>query len=141
MEKTLLSVCFSGAIYIHLREFFPKMMTFSSFFVYILAMEDQFWDRVKRLMKSHKISQKDFARYLDIPIRTFWGWIHRDCIPDASRACRIAQALGVTVEYLVMGTDDFNAEDRMHRTFERKSAAEEIRKLTLKIEEQADRLK
>ena len=104
-------------------------------------MEDNFWARVKQLIKYHKIKQKDFAQYIDVPIRTFWGWIYRDCIPDAARACAIAQALGVTVEYLVMGRDDINADDRMQRTFERKSAAGEIKKLVLKIGEQTDRLK
>ena len=104
-------------------------------------MEDQFWTRVKRLLKSHRISQENFARYIGIPSRTFWGWIHRDCIPDAARACSIAEALGVTVEYPVRGTDDVNAEDRMHRIYERKSAAEEIRKLVLKIGDETERLK
>ena len=104
-------------------------------------MEDNFWTRVKRLMKSHKISQKEFAQYTGIPVRTLWGWMYRDCIPDATRACLIAQALGVTVEYLVMGINDFNADDRIQRTSERKSAAQEIRKLALKIGEQTERLK
>ena len=69
-------------------------------------MEDSYWGRVKGLQRAHKISQNDLAEYTGIPIRTLWGWIYRDCIPDASRACLIAQALGVTVEYLVTGVDD-----------------------------------
>ena len=104
-------------------------------------MQDNFWARVKRLMKSHKISQKNFALYTGIPIRTFWGWIHRNCIPDASRACAIAEALGVTVEYLVRGIDDINVEDRIHRTYERKSAGEQIKKLALRIDAETERLK
>ena len=103
-------------------------------------MEYHFWARVKRLIKAHKISQKNFAAYIGIPIRTFWGWIYRNCIPDASRACVIAEALGVTVEYLVRGTDDINAKDRMHRIFERKSAAIEIKKLVREIGKQTKRL-
>jgi len=104
-------------------------------------MTDQFWIRVKRLLKSHKISQQNFAIYIGVPTRTFWGWIHRNCIPDASRACAIAEALGVTVEYLVRGCDDINAEDRMHRTFARKSATLKIKKLALKIEAETKRLR
>jgi len=57
-------------------------------------------------------------------------------MPDAVTACCIAEALGVTVEYLVRGSDDINAEDKMQRTFVRKSAAEQIQKLALKIEEE-----
>ena len=110
-------------------------------FQYIIDMQDYFWARAKRLIKAHKLSQKDFAEYVGIPISTFWGWIHRNCIPDATRACAIAQALGVTVEYLVTGIDDFNAEDRMRRTEERKSATEEIRKLALRIGGETERLR
>jgi len=109
-------------------------------FSYIINMENNFWARVKRLMRSHKITQKNFATYIGIPTRTFWGWIHRDCIPDATRACAIAEALGVTVEYLVRGSNDINAEDRMRRTFERKSATEEIQRLAAQIGTEAKRL-
>ena len=104
-------------------------------------MKDDFWIRVKRLIKAHKMSQKAFAQYIGISIKTFTGWIYRNCIPDASRACVIAQSLGVTVEYLVMGIDDYNAEDRMQRTDERKSATEEIEKLALKICNETKRLR
>ena len=92
-------------------------------------------------MKSHKITQKKFALYTGIPHRTLVGWIHRNCIPDASRACVIAEALGVTVEYLVRGSDDINAEERMHQTSERKTAAKEIGKLALKIAAATERLR
>ena len=40
-----------------------------------------------------------------------------------------------------MGIDDFNAEDRMHRTEERKSASEEIKKLAMKICNETERLR
>jgi len=103
-------------------------------------MEDHFWGRAKALMKSHKITQENFALYTGIPTRTLLGWFHRNCIPDASRACAIAEALGVTVEYLVRGSDDINAEDRIYRTSERKTAAEEIGKLALKIVNETQRL-
>ena len=104
-------------------------------------MKEDFWIRVKSLIKAHKMSQKAFAEYIGIPIQTFNGWISRNCIPDASRACAIAQSLGVTVEYLVMGVDDFNAEDRMQRTEERKTATEEIKKLAVKICNETERLR
>jgi len=45
------------------------------------------------------------------------------------------------VEYLVRGSNDINAEDRMHRTRERKTAAEEIGKLALKIVNETQRLR
>ena len=104
-------------------------------------MADIFWIRTKALLKAHKMSQIRFAEYIDVPIHTFWGWIKKDRIPDARTACFIAQALGTTVEYLVQGTDDINAEDRMHRTSERKSATKEIKKLARRIKTETKRLR
>jgi transcriptional regulator with XRE-family HTH domain len=78
---------------------------------------------------------------LGVPAGTFWSWIYRNDIPDARTACAIAESLGVTVEYLVRGTDDVNGEDRNHKTFERKSATDEIRKLAQKIVNETERLR
>ena len=103
-------------------------------------MEDSFWIRVKRLIRAHKISQAKFAEYIGLTARTFWGWIYHDRIPDAATACSIAEALGVTVEYLVRGNDDINAEDKMHRTFNRKNTAAHIEKLAYQIGEETKQL-
>ena len=100
-----------------------------------------FWLRVKQLIKAHKLSQEKFADYISVQTRTFWGWIHNHRIPDAITACRMAEALGVTVEYLAMGEDDINARDRMTRTYNRKTAALEIKKLVEKINTEAERLR
>jgi len=103
-------------------------------------MKDPFWTRVNSLLKAHKISQKQFAEYMGMPAGTFKSWMYRNDIPDAKSACQMAEGLGVTVEYLVRGTDDPNAEDRMHRTYERKTATKEINKLAKKILDEAKRL-
>ena len=104
-------------------------------------MAEIFWTRVKKLMKAHKISQKEFAEYIEIPVDTFQGWIRYNRIPDAITACGMAEALGVTVEYPIRGTDDINLEDRMRRTSERKSATEKIQKLARQIGDEAERLR
>ena len=120
--------------------FFLKSSDFFRDLIYIIGMAESFWQRAKNLIKSHKISQHDFAVYIGIPPRTFWGWIHRNVIPDASRACLIAEALGVTVEYLVRGTDDDDLNDRQKRTSDRKTAVMEIRKLVKRINEKTKML-
>jgi len=99
-------------------------------------MKDPFWNRVNRLLKAHRISQKQFAEYMGMPPGTFKSWIYRNDIPDAKSACQIAEGLGVTVEYLVRGSDDINAEDRTQRTLKRKTATVEISKLAQKILEE-----
>ena len=99
-----------------------------------------FWARVKQQIKAHRYSQKKLAERIGVPIQTLWGWIHYERIPDAVTACCIAESLGVSVEYLVRGNDDINAEDKMQRTYTRKTAAEQINKLALQIGEEAGRL-
>jgi len=54
---------------------------------------DPFWDRVKRLMKAHKISQKDFSAYINVSLQTFKCWLYYNRIPDAYTSCDIAEAL------------------------------------------------
>jgi len=102
--------------------------------------QDPFWIRTKQQIKAHRYSQRKLADYIGIPVQTLWGWIHYNRIPDAATACSIAEALGVTVEYLVRGSDDINADDKMQRTFARKSAAEQIQKLARKIKEETKQL-
>ena len=97
--------------------------------------------RVKQQIKAHRYSQRKLADYTGIPVQTLWGWIHYNRIPDAATACSIAEALGVTVEYLVRGNDDINAEDKMQRTLARKYAAEQIQKLAVKIRKETKGLK
>ena len=71
-----------------------------------------FWERTKKLIKAAGMNQEQFAKYIDIPIGTFQGWIHHDRIPEALTACDIAAALGVSVEYLAYGRDRDNTRIR-----------------------------
>jgi len=103
--------------------------------------QNLFWLRVKEQIKAHKFSQRKLADYIGIPVQTLWGWIYYNRIPDATTACCIAEALGVTVEFLVRGNDDINAEEKIQRTFVRKSAAEQIQRLALRIGAETEQLK
>ena len=64
-----------------------------------------FWNRVKKLLKDHKMTQKIFAEYINIPLSTFQGMIHYERLPVLDLALSIAKTLGVTVEYLAEGND------------------------------------
>ena len=81
-----------------------------------------FWERVNKLTKVHNMSQEQFAGYIDVPISTYRGWIHYKRIPDAQTAVNIATALGVSVEYLVNGTDLDITESRLKELAARKAA-------------------
>jgi len=103
-------------------------------------MEEDFWDRIKDLIKAHRISQKKFAEHIDIPYHTFKGWIYHGRIPGGYTTCKIAEGLGVTMEYLIRGVDDINAEERIRLTTQRKSAAEQIQKLVRRIDYETEKL-
>ena len=93
-----------------------------------------FWVRVKKHIRAHKISQEKFAAYVGINFYTFKSWIYYNRIPDVITAYRMAIALGVTIEYLVTGSDGKAMEIRKNQARERKTAAAEIKKMARQIE-------
>ncbi|MCL1817801.1 MAG: helix-turn-helix domain-containing protein [Spirochaetaceae bacterium] len=92
-----------------------------------------FWERVKRLLAAHKTTQKEFAAYIDVPLGTLEGWLHHKRIPRASLSCRIAEALGVSVEYLYRGKDGGTVEKSLVETGVRKEASAAIDKLVYQL--------
>lgn len=64
-----------------------------------------FWSNVKPLIKSKKITQQVLADDIGISFNTLQSWITKDRLPDVVSAFKIAQALGVSVEYLVTGKE------------------------------------
>ena len=103
-------------------------------------MRDPFWQRVISLQKAHDISLDNLAEYISVKPSTFKGWIYKDRIPIAPCACDLADALGVTVEYLVRGKDGVAERMRMRQVKERKAASARIKKLVLALTDAADRL-
>ena len=104
-------------------------------------MESLFWPRVKRQLKAHKITQVKFAEYVGLSPGTLRGWIHHNRIPDAVSACYIADALGVTVEYLVRGIDGLAASIRMKQVEEQKTASARVKNLVAELEEESKKLR
>ena len=70
-----------------------------------------FWKRVRVLIKAHRITQKEFAAYINIPLSTFRSWMHYSRVPDFITAFDIAIALGVSLEYLAKGKEDDTTEE------------------------------
>ncbi|AEF82992.1 putative repressor [Leadbettera azotonutricia ZAS-9] len=64
---------------------------------------EMFWGRVKRLIEKNGMTQKEAAKASGLSYNTMRGWMYKGIIPIAVDAYKIAQALGVTVEYLVAG--------------------------------------
>ena len=65
----------------------------------------EFWKRTNKLIKDKNSKQENIAQECDIPYQTFRSWVTRQTFPDALQTYKIAQALGVSVEYLVTGED------------------------------------
>jgi len=60
-----------------------------------------FWEKIKNLIKERKTTQERIATYTGVSYRTWQSWTYNKSLPDAFQVQRIAEALGVTVEYLV----------------------------------------
>ena len=83
-----------------------------------------FWERVKTLIAAHNINQIQFAAHIGMPINTFRGWLHYKRIPDLQTAIAIADALGVSLYFLIYGKeDDTLAEEKKKRSAVKEAVA------------------
>jgi transcriptional regulator with XRE-family HTH domain len=63
-----------------------------------------FRENVRELLDRNYMEQKELAYQAKIPLRSLEAYLRKDSsMPSADKAVRIAQALGVSVEYLVTG--------------------------------------
>jgi len=103
---------------------FSEFWIFSANFLYIIVMDiAAFWYRVKVLIKAHNVNQEKFAAYIGMPLSTLKGWMYHNRTPDVGTAYAIASALGVTVDYLVLGKENDTAEEDKKRRSTVKEAA------------------
>jgi transcriptional regulator with XRE-family HTH domain len=102
--------------------------------------KDTFWGRVRPLIKAHKMTQKQFADYIGIPVNTFTGWMHYGRIPDTVAAYDMAVALGVTLNYLLGGKEVKIADWRLKELAAREAAAN-ILELTEQIQKEVRKLR
>ncbi|MBO7517961.1 MAG: helix-turn-helix transcriptional regulator [Methanobrevibacter sp.] len=72
-----------------------------------------FWTNVKTLLDIRNLTQKELSALSDINLGTLKNQICRNVIPDAVEAVKIAQALNTTVEFLVTGTEENQAEKEL----------------------------
>lgn len=64
-----------------------------------------FWNNVKEELEYKGISQKELANITKISYNTFQSWITKDRFPNAADSVKIEKVLGVSVEYLVTGSE------------------------------------
>ena len=73
-------------------------------------MCEEFWQRVKFLIKENNTKQEWLAEKTGIKYQTLRSMISKNTFPKADDAVKIAKALNTTVEYLVNGYKDSNHE-------------------------------
>ena len=96
-----------------------------------------FWNRAKKHIRAHKISQKNFAEYIGVNYNTLKFWMCYGYYPDVKTTYDIATALGVSIEFLLTGEEGKAMKIREHETLARKTAAANIKKMALRIEKNA----
>ena len=69
-------------------------------------MENLFWSRVLDLLERKDIPRKEFAHEVGISYSSIHNGIERNSIPSADVALKIAYVLDVSLEYLVLGTQN-----------------------------------
>ena len=72
-----------------------------------------FLERLKDELSYQSLTQKELAEKTGISVNTIRGWFSKDLVPDVFNAVKVAQALGITVEYLVTGTEENQAEKEL----------------------------
>lgn len=69
-------------------------------------MNDSIVGRIFETMKEEKITQQQLANELGIGQSTVASWKKRDCPPPINYISKIADILGVTIDYLVTGSNN-----------------------------------
>ena len=65
-----------------------------------------FWTMVLSAMNEQHLRKQDIIDRAGINGSTFHNWIKRDTMPQVDEALKLADALGVSIRYLVTGLDD-----------------------------------
>ena len=70
-------------------------------------------ENIKKYRKQAGLTQKELAEKTGISVNTIRGWFSKDLVPDVFNAVKVAQALNTTVEYLVNGINENQAEKEL----------------------------
>ena len=70
-----------------------------------------FSTRLQELKETQKLLQKDAAKALDVPLRTYHRYEHGQQEPQLSTLIRMADFYGVTLDYLAGRSDQGGPEE------------------------------
>lgn len=66
----------------------------------------EFSEKIRRLLKAHRLSQADLARSLGTNQQQVSRWLEAKTPPKAAYLLKLARALGVTADYLIDDAQD-----------------------------------
>lgn len=58
-------------------------------------------DNLKAARKAKKVMQKDIAKFLGVPLRTYQSYEYGEAEPNLDSVARLAEYLGVSSDYLL----------------------------------------
>jgi transcriptional regulator with XRE-family HTH domain len=64
-----------------------------------------FWNRIKKLTKEKKVTQKDVAEGIGMPLGTLKTWMYKNTVPSLDYTIELSRYFGVSIQYLVFGKD------------------------------------
>ena len=62
-----------------------------------------FWDRLEKALDENNVTASELSRTIGVASSVIYSWKLRDSIPRADIACKTAEVLNTTVEYLITG--------------------------------------
>jgi transcriptional regulator with XRE-family HTH domain len=68
--------------------------------------ESIFIERLKELIKQKGLEQKQLGERIGVPQQTINSWFRGQATPKLSKLCELADALNVSLDYLVGRSDD-----------------------------------
>ena len=98
-----------------------------------------FWTRIIELIIAANISLGQFTDYIEVPRATFDSWVYSNRIPDAITVYKMSALFGVSMDYLISGSNKDFAAKRL-KELEAKESAAQIGELALQIKEETRRV-
>lgn len=80
--------------------------------------KSEYWQRVAVLLKTRGLRIADLARLSSVDQRAISSGIRLNTLPQSDTALAVADALGVSVRYLLHGVEDQGTDDELEQAIE-----------------------
>lgn len=98
-----------------------------------------FWTRAIELIVAANISLGQFADFIGVPRMTLDSWVYSNRIPDSITVYRMSALFGVSMDYLISGSNKDSAAKRL-KELEAKGSAVRIKELAIQVKEETSQI-